>query len=48
MRSADQRRPWTAEEDELLRTLEPGEAAARTGRTLNAVYRRRHLLRLTR
>jgi hypothetical protein len=35
---------WTAEEEELLRTLPPGEAARRTGRTLHAVYARRYLL----
>jgi hypothetical protein len=34
-------RPWTAAEDELLRTLSPREAAGRTGRTLSAVYHRR-------
>jgi hypothetical protein len=35
---------WTPAEDELARTLPPAEAAARTGRTLPAVYQRRHLL----
>jgi hypothetical protein len=35
---------WTAEEDELVRTLPAPEAAARTGRTLRAVITRRHLL----
>jgi hypothetical protein len=34
-------RPWTAEEDELLRTLPPRAVAAKTGRTLTAVYNRR-------
>jgi hypothetical protein len=35
---------WTVAEDELVRTLPPREAAERTGRTLAAVYQRRHLL----
>jgi hypothetical protein len=35
------------EEDQLVRTLPPGEAAARTRRTMHAVYRRRHYLGLT-
>lgn len=36
--------PWTAEEDDLVRALPPGEVAARTGRATQAVYdRRRHL-----
>jgi hypothetical protein len=35
---------WTAEEEELLRTLPPAEAARRTGRTLHAVYVRRYRL----
>ncbi len=34
-------RPWTAEEEALLRELSPGEVARRTGRTLTAVYSRR-------
>ncbi len=34
-------RPWTVEEDELLRSLPAREAAERTGRTLTAVYNRR-------
>ena len=34
--------PWTAAEDRLVRTLPPGEAAARMGRTMHAVYGRRH------
>ena len=33
---------WTPAEDELVRTLPPTEAAERTGRTLPAVYQRRH------
>src|SRR5262245_10094659 len=33
---------WTAEEDEVVRTLLPKDAVARTGRTLVAVYSRRH------
>jgi hypothetical protein len=39
-------RLWTAEEDELVRTLPRGEAARRTGRTLKAVTDRRRLLGL--
>ena len=38
------RRPWTLGEDELLRELPAKEAARRTGRTLGAVYLRRHAL----
>lgn len=34
-------RPWTAEEDELVRTLQIGEVAKRTGRTESAVQNRR-------
>jgi hypothetical protein len=34
-------RPWTPEEDKLVRALPPGEAARRTGRSLRAVYVRR-------
>ena len=37
-------RPWTAEEEELVRTLPPAEAARRTGRSLEAVYVRRYRL----
>jgi hypothetical protein len=37
-------RPWTAAEDALVGTLKPAEAAARTGRTLAAVYGRRAVL----
>ena len=40
-------RPWTPGEDELLRTLPPKEVAERTGRTLTAVYLRRHALGLS-
>jgi hypothetical protein len=36
--------PWTAEEDELLRTLPAEEVAERTGRTLTAIYTRRRRL----
>jgi hypothetical protein len=39
-------RLWTAEEDELVRTLPRGEAARRTGRTPQAVTDRRRLLGL--
>jgi hypothetical protein len=35
---------WTAEEDELVRSLKPKEVAARTGRTLVAVLNRRQVL----
>jgi hypothetical protein len=38
---------WTAAEDRLVRALPPAEAAARTGRTMDAVYTRRHDLGLT-
>jgi hypothetical protein len=37
---------WTAAADELVRALSPAEAARRTGRPLQAVYIRRHVLRL--
>ena len=42
------RRPtsWKPEEDEAVRALSAKEAAARTGRTLAAVYCRRHVLGL--
>jgi hypothetical protein len=33
---------WTPEEDGMVRALPPAEAAERTGRTLLAVYQRRH------
>jgi hypothetical protein len=39
-------RAWTAAEDKLLRTLAAAEVARRTGRRLQAVYDRRHELRL--
>jgi hypothetical protein len=39
-------RPWTPEEDELMRVLSPPEVARRTGRTLPAVYSRRRRLEL--
>jgi hypothetical protein len=35
---------WTAEEDELLKTLPAQEVARRTGRTLTAVFARRRRL----
>jgi hypothetical protein len=37
---------WTAAEDELVRTLPPGAAAARTGRSQDAVSNRRHQLQV--
>jgi hypothetical protein len=37
-------RAWTAAEDELVRTQCPAEVARRTGRSLTAVYLRRHRL----
>lgn len=37
-------RPWTAEEEELVRKLRPAEAAKQTGRTLSAVINRRFKL----
>jgi len=39
-------RAWTAEEDALVRQLDPAEVVARTGRTLPAVYTRRSQLGL--
>ena len=39
-------RPWTAEEDALVRTLPAAEAARRTGRTLVAAWSRRRVLGL--
>ncbi|MBI1348793.1 hypothetical protein GC163_21175 [bacterium] len=39
-------RAWTAEEEQLLRTLPPAEVAERTGRTLIAVWSRRRKLGL--
>ena len=38
--------PWTAEEDELVRTLPAEEVARRTGRSLIAVYTRRNRLKV--
>jgi hypothetical protein len=38
--------PWTAAEDELVRTRRPKDVARVTGRTLTAVYSRRAALRL--
>ena len=40
-------RPWTRADDDRVRTLPPVEAAAATGRTLAAVYRRRCRLGLS-
>jgi hypothetical protein len=42
---ARRRRPWTPEQDQLLGVLTDDEAAARTGRTRNAVLSRRRRLR---
>jgi hypothetical protein len=39
-------RPWTAEEEALLRELPPAEVARRLGRTLRAVWSRRRVLGL--
>ena len=39
-------REWTEFEDSLCRTLAPGEVAAATGRSLQAIYVRRHRLGL--
>jgi predicted DNA-binding transcriptional regulator AlpA len=36
---------WTAEEDALVVALPPREVAERTGRSMNAVWARRHFLR---
>jgi hypothetical protein len=38
--------PWTAQEDELVKTLPAEEAARRTGRSLQAVYARRSRLQM--
>ena len=38
---------WSKEEDDLVRELAPREAAARTGRSLPAVYSRRRDLRVS-
>lgn len=37
---------WSAKEDELVRTLRPIEVARKSGRSLDAVYNRRRLLKL--
>jgi hypothetical protein len=37
-------KPWTPEEEELVRNLPPKQAAGRTGRSLAAVYHRRRRL----
>jgi hypothetical protein len=47
-RSGPVPRPWTAAEDEAVRTLPALEAAQRTGRSLTAVYSRRRVLGLGR
>jgi hypothetical protein len=39
-------RPWTKQEDELVRTLRPAEVVKQTGRTLNVVSARRRALGL--
>src|SRR5262245_18902244 len=39
-------KPWTAEEDEAVRTMRPAEAAEATGRTLVAGWARRRVLGL--
>jgi hypothetical protein len=41
------RRPWTPEEDDLVRSLPAAEVARRTRRTYRAVYDRRIALGLT-
>jgi hypothetical protein len=41
-------RVWTAEEDDLARTLPPEETPRRTGRRLTAVYDRRRVLGVSR
>jgi len=38
--------PWSAQEDEVVRTLPAVAAAARTGRSLVAVYQRRNVLKV--
>src|SRR5262245_36439216 len=35
--------PWTAEEDEAVRTMRPAEAVKKTGRTVQAVWSRRRV-----
>jgi hypothetical protein len=37
---------WTAQQDDLVRTLSPAEAARKTGRPLGAIYKRRQRLRV--
>jgi hypothetical protein len=39
-------RPWTKQEDALIRALRPQEVKERTGRTLDAIWSRRRLLGL--
>jgi hypothetical protein len=39
-------RPWTAREDEAVRAIPPREAARQIGRPIQAVYFRRHMLRV--
>jgi hypothetical protein len=46
-RRAGGRSPWARAEGELVRALPAREAAARTGRSLWAVYMRRHTLGLS-
>jgi NUMOD3 motif len=41
-------RPWTAEEDSLVRSLDAQEAARRTGRSVKAVWARRRKLGVNR
>ena len=41
-------RAWTAEEDALVWSLDPAEAARQTGRTVKAVWSRRHKLGVNR
>jgi hypothetical protein len=38
---------WTAKEDELVRKYQPKEAAKRIGRTMKAIFDRRHVLGIT-
>jgi len=40
-------RPWTAAEDESIRTLPPDVAARKVGRTVRAVHQRRYTLAAT-
>src|SRR5262249_3918133 len=39
--------PWSPDEDALVRRLRPADAAAKAGRTMDAVYGRRHRLGAT-